>query len=114
MTETQNSQVTFTKIMGKWAVKGPTSIITEKATITVSKADGTTTRVYIRLVSTLGQPEGTAIGHFTDAAKHEAEVIAAAEYAILEEAYAAEQLAAYAIKMQAYDAIIFAGEAAHA
>ena len=79
MNEAENTQtVTFTKILGKWAVTGPEATVVEGATVTVTKGDGSTKLVYIR--STAPSPikaQGTMIGFFTDAAEHEAMIEAA-------------------------------------
>lgn len=75
MSETQNTQTTFTKVLRSWVVNDPTGTIAAGDTITVTKADGTTKSVYIRSTSAFGaKTPGALIGQFTDAAKREEEL----------------------------------------
>lgn len=102
MTTTQNtSAITFTKVFGKWVVTGPDTIIVKGATVTVTKSNGNTSRVYITKIDpTKIKAPGTMIGFFTDADEHEAEVAAADTFEADEEA----RLAATAARCAAIEA----------
>ena len=91
MENTQNTEIRFTSLMGKWVVTGPAELITEGATVNVSKKDGTTTSVYIRSITGFAAPtEGHVLAHFIDSAKRDAETVAATDTQAIIAAHAVE------------------------